>query len=82
MKLSLFIYLQSQYKLYKVRMQSDAGLLIESEISLFEYETISDYSFQLNKSSRLVLASNILKAAAEDFDWIGNFLNIDPAYLF
>ena len=35
-----------------------------------------------SESKGQYLASNILKAATEDFDWIGNFLNIDPAYLF
>ena len=53
-------------------MVSESGVKMESIIQCFEHDSILDYNFEPKKTSRLVMASNIMKAALEGWDVIGN----------
>ena len=53
-------------------MTSEAGVTVESVIQCFEHDSILDYSFESKKTSRLVISSNIMKAALDGWDVIGN----------
>ena len=67
-------------------MVSESGITVESVIQCFEHESIIDFNFESKKTSRLVMSSDIMLAALDGWDVIGNRTLIqmqpdDPKFL-